>query len=176
MPSAPPAAPRVASPHPTPSPTAPPPTTQPPALPLPAGLRHPASGVAPLEAGLCAAVSRHRRGDLFLIEGQRALVRAKCEKAVKLEVSGGRYEGRVQMADGDFACEMALDEDLVGRLFGGKTASWIEAQLSSADKAARKAGREFARNANAQLSGREGSFLLGSSSMGLTIFELPPTA
>ena len=126
------------------------------------------------EMSLRAAVSQWQAGELFMHAEQRVRVHATCERATRMTVDQGAYEGDVELVGDDgFVHELSLDGERLMTSLYGQAADAFSSDLGSEDKATRKAAKATAKAVNAQLHGLRGFFALAAGTRGLTVMDLP---
>ena len=137
-----------------------------------------------VELNLRAACARFNAGELFLLAGQRARVRARSTRLTKFSVDDegckvevGLAESRSSSSGGgdDFTIELPLSAELIPLLEGllGHSLTAMQANLHSEDKAVRKLAKAGVKAANAHFVDLEGDFVLGGGPSGLAVHGLP---
>ena len=161
-----------------------------------AGYRIPAAPVVqdPLpavELNLRAACARFNAGELFLLAGQRARVRARSTRLTKFSVDDEGYKVEVGLTESssssggggggvdggvdNFTIELPLSAELIPLLEGllGHSLTAMQAKLHSEDKAVCKLAKAGVKAANAHFVDLEGDFVLGGGPSGLAVHGLP---
>ena len=87
------------------------------AAPAPPGWHQPTAASPNPLLSLRVACRRWESGELFILGGQRATVRASCTRLTKFTVEDEEYRTDVELSEpdegGSFTCELAVDHALV---------------------------------------------------------------
>ena len=149
------------------------------AAPAPPGWHQPTAASPNPLLSLRVACRRWESGELFILGGQRATVRASCTRLTKFTVEDEEYRTDVELSEpdegGSFTCELAVDHALVFSILR-QPAALVAQQIRSEEKAVRKLAKQATKAANAHFHQLEGAFVLGSGPRGLTVYELPQRA